>query len=115
MKTTFKLTKPITVHGKEGAEKIDTLTLKEPSGDLVLEHGFPHSTLIESNQKTGTQRIEIKLIPQVFREYLKFMAGLDGGAIGQISFGDMQRLSNILLEIANDAGDVGNSEPSATS
>ena len=46
---TLPLRKPITVHGKTGPETVSELTLKLPSGRIVLQLGEPFSTKLEQD------------------------------------------------------------------
>lgn len=104
MITELKLSKPITVHGKAGAETVSALSIKEPTGDLLLAHGLPYSSIVTPDPRDPKrQSIEIRMIPATFREYVKAMTGLDGGAIGQIAFADLNRIFNLVME-ANGGG-----------
>lgn len=104
MQTEFTLTKPITVHGKTGAEEITVLKLKEPTGDLVLTYGAPYTSIIENDPRAGKQRIEVKMEPKIFREYVKAMTGLDGSAVGQIRASDLVRLFGLVMNTMNETG-----------
>lgn len=81
--TTFNLRKPITVHGTAGAEQISSLTLKMPSGRIVLKLGEPFTTKIEADG-AGGNKIEFKVIPALAAEYLAEMTGYDSIILGQL-------------------------------
>lgn len=95
----LKLSKPITVHGKAGPETVSVLSIKEPTGDLLLTHGMPFASVVTPDPRDPKrQSIEIRMIPAVFREYVKAMTGLDGGAAGQLAFADLNRLYQAIME-----------------
>lgn len=99
MMTELKLSKPITVHGKAGAETVSVLSIREPTGDLLLAHGMPFASLVTPDpQDPKRQSIEIRMIPPVFREYVKAMTGLDAGVIGQLAFADLNKIYQAILE-----------------
>jgi len=99
MITELKLAKPITVHGKNGAETVSALSIKEPTGELLLTHGMPYVSVVTPDPRDPKrQSIEIRMVPAVFREYVKAMTGLDGGVVGQLAFADLNRLYNAIME-----------------
>ena len=100
----FHLSKAITTHGPNGATQMTVLALKEPTGDLVFEHGLPFTSIVDNDTKTGRQRIEVKMEPAVFKIYISRMTGLDGGVIGQLAIGDIMHLFNATMEVVNGVG-----------
>ena len=98
MITELKLSKPITVHGKSGPETVSVLKISEPTGDVLLNHGMPYATMVTPDPKDPKRTsIEMRMVPAVFREYLKAMTGLDSIAVGQIPWRDMNTLYNAIM------------------
>lgn len=84
----FKLSKPITAHGKE----ITELTLREPTGDDVEKLGFPYVVTPKSN---GETTVEIRA--NIIYQYISRLAGIPKESAKQVSLGDLSSLSGSIV------------------
>jgi hypothetical protein len=100
IKEVLKLRKPITVHGKNGAEKISELKLKEPSGRLMLHKGLPFTVLTEISEGSAN-RVEVRINPSLALEYLVEMSGHDALILEQLSAVDVRAAHLALTRMLN--------------
>lgn len=100
IKETLTLRRPITVHGEKGATSVSELKFKEPPGRLVLHKGLPFSILIEES-KSGGNRIEFRILPDLAIEYLTAMTGIDILLLEQLSAIDVRQAHQILTKMLN--------------
>lgn len=110
MQRSFKLTRPI----KTAKGEIAEIELREPTGDLYLEHGPPYETVIEvDGDGAATGWRKVKPLPAVIRAYVRFMTGLGPAEIGALHPADLQRLYSLAVETVNAAGNSADSPPSS--
>lgn len=104
----LKLRKTIKKHGKNGAEDVTVLELADPTGDLVLRHGLPYTSLIEP-VKDGGSRIELRMKPEVLAKYIAQMSGIDEALIGALDPRDVLSIYLSLVEyFTGGSADEGN-------
>lgn len=95
---TLPLRRPITVHGKEGAQPVSELKLNMPSGRTVLRLGEPFMTKIERDA-AGAERIEFKVIPAAAADYLAEMSGYNADLLGQMHPLDVLAAFDVLVKM----------------
>ena len=88
MSLTFKLSAPVQAHGEEVGE----LTLREPTGDDVIEIGYPYLILMKDGAETG-----IDIRARVIYSYISKLAGIPLGSAKQIKLSDVAKLQAIIM------------------
>lgn len=81
---TLPLRRPIKVHGVNGVEEISSITLKMPSGRIVLRLGEPFTVKNEQPAPGAPISVEFKIIPSMAAEYLAEMSGHNVDLLGQM-------------------------------
>jgi hypothetical protein len=88
MTVTVNLSKPINAHGEERRE----LELREPSGEDLMEIGYPY-IVVQSD--TGGQGVELR--PKVVARYVSKLAQIPMSSVKQIGLADLQKLQGIVM------------------
>lgn len=86
--TKIKLSKPISAHD----EQINELTLREPTGDDVIEVGYPYLILMKDGESTG---IEIR--PKAIYSYISKLGGIPLSSAKLISLADVATLQGVIM------------------
>lgn len=96
-KTKFVLSRAIKAHGQEVTE----LELREPTGDDVIEIGFPYYILMPEGQSSG---IEIK--PRAVYSYISRLAGIPQSSAKQIALSDFAQLQGVVVGFFGESVEV---------
>lgn len=83
-----KLIKPIQAHGEEVTE----ITLREPTGQEILDIGFPYLIVIGEDDSQAMQ-IQSKTVGR----YISKLAGIPPGSVGQMCGADLSALMGEVL------------------
>ncbi len=85
---TIKLSAAIQAHGQEVTE----LTLREPTGDDVIEIGFPYLVLIRDGEDHG-----VEVLPKAIYGYISKLSGIPLSSAKQISLRDVNHLQGLIM------------------
>lgn len=85
----YKLNKPIQAHGAEVSE----LDLREPTGQEILDIGFPYLIVIGEDDDEQAMRIQAKTVGK----YISKLAAIPPSAVGNLSPVDISRLAGVVL------------------
>jgi hypothetical protein len=84
-----KLLKPIQAHGEEVTE----ITLREPTGQEILDIGFPYLIVIGEDENSQAMQIQAKTVGK----YISKLAGIPPGSVGQLGGPDLSALMGEVL------------------
>jgi len=84
----MKLTRPITAHDQELSE----ITLREPTGQEILDIGFPYLIIVGEGDETA---MEIR--SKTIGKYISKLAGIPPSSVGQLSGADLSGLMAVVL------------------
>lgn len=86
---TVRLSKPIKAHNEELTE----LTLREPTGDDVIEIGYPYLIMMPEGTVAG-----IDIRPRVIYNYIARLGGIPLSSAKQVSLKDMAVLQAHIMD-----------------
>jgi hypothetical protein len=85
----YQLVKPIKAHNEDVTE----ITLREPTGQEILDIGFPYLIVIGEDDNTSAMQIQSKTVGK----YISKLAGIPPSAVGQMCGADISALMGEVL------------------
>lgn len=84
----FPLKKALAAHGEE----LKALTLREPTGEDLMETGYPY--LIVTGD-SGSEGVELR--PKIIGKWVSKLAGIPPSSVKKIGFADLQGLQGVIM------------------
>lgn len=97
---TIPLSRPLTVHGKNGIEQISELKLRDPTADDVLDLGDVTRRIYSSDG----MNVETKVDGQALRAWIIALSGHDRGVVGRMDAADIRKCYDAIVLRLVDAG-----------
>jgi hypothetical protein len=100
----FSLSKSIKAHGKNGAEDLAQLTLREPTASDVFDLEMPFRTFASMPGPGKPQMVELQMNGPAVAAWIARLSGHDKGVLGAMTAQDMRKIYDWLIAELNPAG-----------
>lgn len=97
---TIQLSRPLTVHGKNGIEQITELKLRDPTADDVFELDDPTRRF----SATDLSSVETRINGQALKAWIVRLSGHDSGVIARMDAADARRCYEMITWRLVDSG-----------